>query len=92
MNWLTWIIGLSLFITLTVQAVSFHRALICRQEAWLKSTELRTRALLSKAPSIEKAVHLSCKTSFLRREEMITWQRWEEPGQKIFRMDLKGKL
>jgi hypothetical protein len=92
MSWISWLIGFGLITSLTAQAVRFHRATVCRQEAWLKSTELRTSALLDHARKTQKAFHTGCHTSFYRYADIITWRKWNESKKKIFELDLKGKL
>jgi hypothetical protein len=47
MNISAWLLVISLMVTLLHQGNTFHRSLVCRQKAWLKSTEDITRFLLS---------------------------------------------
>ena len=92
MNLIAWLLGLSLLIVLMVEAVAFHRATVCRQKAWLKSTELLTRATLTKAPAKDQVVDLSCRVKVSRNGESITWQRLPHLSQNNFFVSLKGSL
>ena len=92
MNLIAWLIALSTLITLMVQAVSFHKATVCRQEAWLKSTELRTRALLFKPSPHERDWHLNCRIHLLRNQDEVTWQRLPSLSRHQFTLDLEGEL
>jgi len=92
MNVLSWLVAISTLIYLMIQAVSFHRATVCRQEAWLKSTELRTRALLSSPAPHERDWHLGCRIHLVRVQEEITWQRLPNLAKHEFKLDLKGEL
>lgn len=92
MNLLAWLLAISTLVTLMVQAVSFHKATVCRQEAWLKSTELKTRSLLHNPPAHERDWHLNCRIHLLRNQEEITWQRLPNLTKNKFELDLKGQL
>ena len=75
-----------------IEAVAFHRATVCRQEAWLKGTELRTEALLYPAKKEDKGFHASCRFLFLRTGEEITWQKIPSLEKRNFKLSLDGKL
>jgi hypothetical protein len=92
MNFLAWILCLTILIVLMIQAVSFHRATVCRQEAWLKSTELATYALLSNPKSQDRALHLGCKLQVYRKETHITWQVLPSYRKHKFSLSLDGSL
>ena len=92
MNILAWMLSLSILIYLLAQAVVFHKATVCRQEAWLKGTEMRTRALLSNAPKEDKDWHLGCKLLFKREKSAITWKKLPFLEERDFTLDLEGKL
>ena len=92
MNVVSWLLALSTLIYLMVQAVSFHRATVCRQEAWLKSTELKTRALLSNPSPYERDWHLGCRIHLYRAQETVTWQRLPSLTKHDFTLDLAGEL
>lgn len=92
MNALSWLLALSVMIYLMVEAVAFHKATVCRQEAWLKSTELKTRALLTNSKSTERGWHLGCRLYLSRQEEEITWQRLPGINKHSFNLKLTGAL
>ncbi len=92
MNILAWLLCLSILIYLMIQAVAFHRATVCRQEAWLKSTELKTRSLLYSPKAIERDWHLGCRIHLLRHQEKISWQKLPNLKKYDFHLVLKGAL
>lgn len=92
MNLIAWVLSLSILILLVAEAVDFHRATLCRQEAWLKSTELTTRTVLFKSPDRERSFHLSCKMSFLREGKKVTWKRISSLKSRHFLLELDGRL
>lgn len=92
MNLVSWLVAISTLISLMIQAVSFHKATVCRQEAWLKSTELRTRALLYKPAPHERDWHLGCRIHLLRNQDAITWQRLPHLKKHEFTLELEGAL
>ena len=92
MNLVSMLVAISTVIYLMIQAVSFHKATFCRQEAWLKSTELRTRALLYKPTPYERDWHLGCRIHLLRNQGQITWQRLPHLTKHQFNLDLTGDL
>jgi hypothetical protein len=92
MNLIAWLLAISTLITLMIQAVSFQKATVCRQEAWLKSTELKTRSLLHQPSPVERDWHLNCRIHLLRNQDEITWQRLPHLKKHEFRIDLEGSL
>lgn len=92
MKSLPWLLALSILITLMIQAVDFHKSTVCRQEAWLKGTELKTRSLLSDPKPREREWHLNCRIHILRAQEEITWQRLPHLTKHSFDLPLKGAL
>lgn len=92
MNFLAWIVALSALISVLIQSVAFHRATVCRQKAWLKSTELLTRTLLTEERPFEKDGDLSCKLYLVRRQAQVTWQLLPSLKRHSFTLDVQGKL
>lgn len=92
MNLLAWILSLSILILLMAEAVDFHRATLCRQEAWLKSTELITRNLLFNAPEQERAFHVSCRITLLREKTKVTWKKIPSLKSHHVLLELDGRL
>jgi hypothetical protein len=92
MNILNWCLTLGLLIWLMVEAVTFHKATHCRQEAWLKSTELITQGLLYGVKKETKGTHLACKLYLSRKKETVTWQRLPDIKKHQFTLELDGNL
>ena len=92
MNFLSWLLGLSVLIILVIKAVALHRVPVCRQEAWLKSTELVTRSLLSNPMPRARDWHLGCRIHLLREHNSITWQQLPTMKKHHFELELKGDL
>lgn len=92
MNFIAWPVALSTLIYIMIQAVAFHRATVCRQEAWLKSAELKTRSLLHNPAPHERDWHLKCRIHLSRNQDEITWQRLPNLKKHQFRLDLEGVL
>lgn len=92
MNLVSWLLALSTLLLLTMKAVTFQRATVCRQEAWLKSTVLKTRSLLSDPSPRERDWHLSCRIHFLRDQETVTWQTLPSLTHHRFDLQLEGNL
>lgn len=92
MNFLAWLLGLSLLLVLSLGAVDFFKASVCRQKAWLKGSELQTRTLLHNPPASDQAVDISCKLYVIRKNKTITWQRLPNLKKHLFNLPLKGKL
>lgn len=92
MNILTWSLSVALVIALMSQAISFHKSTVCRQEAWLKSIELKTNALLSKPASREHKLIPKCKIHVIRNYSNITWNYPPSLKNIVFNLDLQGNL
>lgn len=92
MKSLPWLLTLGILIVLMIKAVDFHRATVCRQEAWLKSAELKTRSLLTDPKPREREWHLGCRIHLLREQETITWQKLPSLKKHQFDLDLEGSL
>lgn len=92
MNLISWLLSFSILILLMVEAVAFHKATVCRQEAWLKSTEMKTRTLLTEVKPHAREWHLGCRIHLLRTQDEITWQRLPNISKRNFALPLKGKL
>ena len=92
MNFVAWPLGLGLLVIILSQAVVFHKATVCRQEAWLKSTELVTNGLISNPAPIKREWHLECRLHLIREHNSVSWQKL--PGLKkiSFKLSLKGHL
>ena len=86
------LLALSVLILLMLEAVAFHKATVCRQEAWLKSMELKTRSLLSEVKPYERLWHLNCRIHLLRNGDQVTWQRLPQLKKNHFQLDLRGSL
>lgn len=91
MNLLSWLVAFTTLVILMLQAVGLHKATVCRQEAWLKSTELLTRSLLS-ADFKEKEWHLRCQLLIIKNQDQILWQRLPSVRKHQFFLEINGKL
>ncbi len=92
MNILSWMLSLAILIYLMVEAVAFHKATVCRQEAWLKSAELRTGALLYRPGNRARTWHLSCRMLITRKDSDIHWQKLPSLKRNHFKLSLDGSL
>lgn len=92
MNLLAWLLSISFLIAIMVQAVAFQRATVCRQIAWLKSTEVLTRSMLTGAKPHDREWHLGCRLHVMRNQETVTWQRLPSMKKQVFGIHLTGEL
>lgn len=92
MNILAWALSLTLLVLLLIQAVEFQRSTVCRQEAWRKSLELKTKTLLFEPQSHEKDWHLVCRLYLTRKQDEISWQRLPGLANHRFDLTLDGNL
>lgn len=92
MNFLAWLLGLTLLLSLSMGAVEFFRASVCRQKAWLKGSELKTRTLLHRPPKSDFAVDPGCRLYVTRKDQSISWQRLPNTKKHQFNLPLKGRL
>lgn len=92
MNLLAWLLSLTLLVAVFIQAVAFHRATVCRQKAWLKGAELKTRTLLHDPPQSDQTMDIGCRLYVKRKEKRISWQRLPSFNKHEFVLDLRGKL
>jgi hypothetical protein len=92
MNIISWLLALSIMILLMVEAVAFQRVTICRQEAWRKSVELKTRTLLTESKPYARDWHLGCRIYLERNQDEIIWQRLPNLKRHSFSLTLMGKL
>lgn len=92
MNILAWLLGLSILLSLMVQAVSFQKATACRQKAWLKGTELLTAATLTEAPTTQTTWIPRCRIQVNKNSQSVSWVRYPDLKRHQLRLKLKGKL
>ena len=92
MNLLAWSLSLSLLILLMIKAVDFQTSTVCRQNAWLKSTELKTRVLLHRPMDKEMSLDPKCRTFIRRTGKEVSWQRLPSFKRHEFHLKLKGKI
>jgi hypothetical protein len=91
MNILAWVLSITILFMALEESVVFFSATICRQKAWLKATELQTRALLFEAKPFESLYLASCQQLVIRRQ-YITWQKVSGGPKHLFELPLKGQL
>lgn len=92
MKLFAWALSLALFITMMVEAVAFHKATVCRQEAWKESLVIKTRSLLEGATPFERGYLLDCRTHIVRSHDDIYWQRLPTLKRHQFLLRLQGLL
>lgn len=91
MNLLSWCLSLALLITILVEAMNFQHGLICRQKAWLKATELKTRTLLFRPVDAESAPIPGCMILVSRNPKNLGWRKLSGPYRE-FSLPLRGRL
>jgi hypothetical protein len=92
MNLLAWSLSLSLLVLLLIKAVDFQNSTVCRQNAWLKGTELKTGLLLHRPMDKEVALDPKCRTIIKRHGKEVSWQRLPSFKRHEFHLKLKGKI
>ena len=92
MNLIAWLLALTLMVTVMMEAVIFHQVTVCRQKAWLKSTELMTRTLLTNPKNYAHAVDFACKLIVHLEQKKVTWRRLPQLTTHQFQLPLKGHL
>ena len=92
MTFISWIMGLSLLIFLLFKGIEFHRAMVCRQEAWQKSMDLLSSSLFQGSPKQEIAFHATCRLSFIRNKDRVLWQKVPSLKKNVFELGIKGTL
>ena len=92
MNLIAWTLALTLMVAVMIEAVAFHQATVCRQNAWLKGTELQTSTLLYRAKDYAQAVDASCKLHVILKHKRVSWRRLPNLGKHAFNLPLSGKI
>lgn len=72
------------------QAVNFSKVTACRQEAWLKSTELVTHQKMDH-PSNQSLYHSKCEI-LVSGTKKIIWRQIPNGKSKQFKIMLSGNL
>lgn len=85
MNVTSWTLSLSFLILVFIESIKFHRKTVCRQEAYLKSTELLTKGLLSRHGNA-RDWHHGCRILFQQNSQEVHW------NTHLFSLNLQGKL
>jgi hypothetical protein len=92
MNLLSVVLSLSLLVFSFTEAVALHRATVCRQKAWLRSTELLTAATLVREFKNETSLNVACQTAVNIDGRTISWLNTKTFKKHLFEVDLKGNL
>ncbi|MBA2404248.1 MAG: hypothetical protein H0V66_05715 [Bdellovibrionales bacterium] len=92
MNFLAWLLALTIMVTVMIKAVDFHNASICRQKAWLKGTELQTGTLLYRPKDFAQSGDIGCKLYVVRRKQKVSWRLLPNLKQHAFNLPLTGKI
>ena len=92
MNLLAWLLALSTLVLVLIRAVAFHKATVCRQDAWLQASLLSTRALLPKQGQSAFLHDRRCSLLVTRQGKKVTWRRFPSLRTTSFELSLRGKL
>lgn len=92
MNLIAWPLALTLMVTVMIEAVTFHQATVCRQKAWLKSTELQTSTLLYRPKEHALLVDPDCQVYVVLKHKNVTWRRLPNLSSHAFNLPLSGKI
>jgi hypothetical protein len=92
MNLLAWLLALTLMVIVMVEAVAFHQATVCRQKAWLKSTELQTSTLLHRPKDFAQSIDTKCKLYVVLKQKRVSWRRLPNLSKHSFNLPLSGKI
>lgn len=90
MNIGTFVLLTSFLIAILYQAVNFSKVTACRQEAWLKSTELLTHQKMSRT-SAKNLFHAKCNIRVSGKKNII-WRELPIGKAQHFNLMLSGKL
>jgi hypothetical protein len=89
MSFVSWIMALSFLLSVMVESIRFHKATVCRQEAWLMSFILISRDLIPQL-SHEQRFHQGCHFWVTRHKHAVFWGDQKKRHQ--FKLKLQGKL
>ncbi len=90
MNILSWLLGITVLVTVVIESIMFHEATVCRQEAWRGSFILSTRLLLTDPQEKETLLSPRCRIFIKQHEGKVSWLR--DFKTHSFKLELKGKL
>jgi hypothetical protein len=91
MNFIPWLLAISLLMGILYKTVAYHKATVCRQRAWLISTEMITRSLI-KSSSPTYNFDLKCSSKFTLKGLTASWMQIPSFKENTVHLDLKGKL
>lgn len=92
MNFLAWALAFTLMVIVMIEAVVFHQATVCRQKAWLKSTELQTSTLLYRPKEHAQLVDPGCQVYVVLKNKKVSWRRLPNLSRHAFNLPLSGKI
>jgi hypothetical protein len=92
MNYLSWSVCIFFTLYLVLESIHFQHAITCRQKAWVKAAELKTRLLLDKHPESETEIIAKCHIQVSQRQKKITWRKLMNLKSNNFQITLRGKL
>ena len=92
MNFLSWLLSLSLMIYLLMEGVVFHKATICRQEAWLEAFNLTVKTTLSTKTTPTQYIDPGCRLHVVQTNGKVFWQRFPSLKRQTLDLKLKGHL
>lgn len=85
-------LALGLIVSIFFKGIEFHRSTTCRQTAWQEGFDLATRSLLNSSSKIEYSWNSKCKIKFIRKDQLVIWQKKSELKRFVFQLNLTGHL
>lgn len=92
MNLISWSLAMAILLLLLLEAFNFQHTLVCRQKAWLRAVELKTRVLLEDPKESETGAIPSCKILVMRDKSGIRWKKITHLESSAFVLSIGGKL
>jgi hypothetical protein len=86
MNFVSWLLALSILVIVFIESIYFHQATVCRQLAWKMGVESITRTLLTDFKAQEQSFHSDCKILLVRSQQKVKWQK--RPSFKLFSFEM----
>jgi hypothetical protein len=92
MNLISWVLTLSFIVGACFEAVLFYQGTVCRQTAWLKSTEMVTRAKMTSSPLKKVLYYPKCQLNVIKVGNHVKWRTSLKRDWHYFELKLIGKI
>jgi hypothetical protein len=92
MNLISWVLTLSFIVGACYEAVLFYQGTVCRQTAWLKSTEIVTRAKMTSPQEKEVLYYPKCQLNVIRAGNLVRWRTSLKRDWHYYELKLIGKI